>query len=101
MFFYISIYKNLFIADMIQSGVGFCKFNNIYIADTGNSKIVKYTSNQSNGITIAGGNGYGIQSNQFKEPYSLALDKQGNLFVSERLNHRIQVFQIDHNTLTC
>ena len=57
--------------------------------------------NQLSGVTVVDGNGCGTQSNQFKEAYSLALDKQGNIFVSDRLNYRVQIFQIDEKSNTC
>ncbi len=75
------------------------QYNNVYIIDTGNSRIIKWEPNQLTGVTVVGGDG--IKPKPFKEAYGLALDKQGNIFVSERLNNRIQLFQIDTNTVTC
>lgn len=43
--------------------------------------------------------GEGSEKGQFKEPTGLALDKDGNVWVTDSLNRRIQVFDNDGNFL--
>src|SRR2546421_6970263 len=43
-----------------------------------------------NGITVAGGNGYGSAANQFSFPHGVFVDASGNIFVADLYNHRIQ-----------
>ena len=45
-----------------------------------------------NGITVAGGNGFGSAPNQLFNPFGLFLDGAGNRYVADALNHRIQKF---------
>jgi gliding motility-associated-like protein len=68
---------------------------NLYVADENNNRIQKFppgSSNSTNAITIAGGNGEGSAPNQFYAPNSIAVDKTGNIFVCDELNNRIQKF---------
>lgn len=43
---------------------------------------------------IVGGNGQGSQNNQFFWPTDISFDNQGNLYVFDRQNHRIQRFNL-------
>jgi DNA-binding beta-propeller fold protein YncE len=65
---------------------------NVYVADSWNHRIQKFTSTGSYatrwGLT-GGGNG------QFAYPYGLATDAAGNVYVADQYNHRIQVFGRD------
>ncbi|CAF4506577.1 unnamed protein product, partial [Rotaria sp. Silwood2] len=42
-----------------------------------------------NGITVAGGNGYGSATNQFYNPWGLYVDDDLTIYVADVLNHRI------------
>ena len=44
---------------------------------------------------IIGGVGTGSRNDQLTWPHSLAFDRQGNLYVSDASNHRVQKFAID------
>lgn len=66
---------------------------NIYVADTYNHRIQFFPVGQLNGITIAGiSRTQGANATQLNTPYSVALDNQLNLYVSDGNNHRIQKF---------
>jgi hypothetical protein len=41
--------------------------------------------------------GEGDESNQFHHPTDLAFDSQGNLYVSDAWNHRVQFFAMINN----
>jgi YD repeat-containing protein len=69
---------------------------NLFIADTGNNRVRKVNTS---GIitTIAGtgtagfsGDGNKAVKAQLNEPYSVAVDSLGNVFVADRSNHRIR-----------
>ncbi len=45
---------------------------------------------QNNGIVVAGGNGTGSAQNQFANPAAIFVDKDGNLFIPDMTNNRIQ-----------
>ncbi|CAF1134479.1 unnamed protein product [Adineta steineri] len=62
----------------------------LFIADSGNDRIV---GSGLNGFRcLVGCYGIGSQSNQLEYPVSFSFDHSGNIFVSDRLNDRIQKF---------
>ncbi|CAF0938982.1 unnamed protein product [Adineta steineri] len=62
----------------------------LFIADSGNDRIV---GSGLNGFRcLVGCYGIGSQSNQLEYPVSFSFDSSGNIFVSDRLNDRIQKF---------
>lgn len=66
---------------------------NLYVADRNNHRIQLFMDGQFEGITIAGMTGMnGSNSNLLNEPWSVALDRQLNLYVADSKNHRIQKF---------
>jgi tripartite motif-containing protein 71 len=70
----------------------------VYVARTAASSVVKleYVNNSSDGLQYRGRTGsFGTGSNQFKRPADLAVDKCGNLWVSDTLNNRIQKLDKD------
>lgn len=64
----------------------------VWLADTGNSRILVY-DNQLNFIKAIGGRG--TKDLQFQEPFGLAADADGNVYVADRLNFRVQVIAPD------
>ncbi|CAF4904146.1 unnamed protein product, partial [Rotaria sp. Silwood1] len=42
-----------------------------------------------NGVTVAGGHGYGAGINQFRSPQSLFIDDNQTMIIADRFNHRI------------
>lgn len=69
----------------------------VYVADTGNNRIVRLfnPANELQFTTTIGSKG--IKNGQFYSPHQVALDNMGNLFVSDSGNHRIQVFDSTNN----
>ena len=65
---------------------------NVYISDTGNKRIVKYTSD---GVMIHGIGGAGSDEGRFQEPVGIAVEPDGTLYVADTWNRRIQVFTPD------
>ncbi|MEO7311387.1 MAG: hypothetical protein ABIX01_13375 [Chitinophagaceae bacterium] len=47
---------------------------------------------KANALTVAGGNGNGIAANQLAAPFGITKDAQGNTYVADANNHRIQKF---------
>ena len=67
--------------------------DNIFISDGyGNARVVKY---DPDGRFVAETPGLGKGSGQLDLPHSLQVDKQGNVYVADRSNNRIQVFDND------
>ncbi len=61
----------------------------VYVADTGNKRIVRY-ERSGNRVSSWGGPGNG--NGQFVEPVGLAADASGAIYVADTGNHRVQVF---------
>jgi sugar lactone lactonase YvrE len=68
----------------------------IYVVDCGNHRVMRWPKEGKEGRIVVGGrNGKGAQSNQFNGPKGLAFDRDGNLYVADSGNHRIQKFQAE------
>ena len=65
----------------------------LFVADghgaAGNNRIVKLTSD---GRFVKEWGGTGAEAGEFRDPHALAMDSQGRLFVADRANSRIQIF---------
>ena len=69
--------------------------NALYIADHDNSRIQKYLKDATFGETVAG-DPTGIRgptSNLLDHPSNLAVDLDGNMYVCDRWNSRIQLWK--------
>lgn len=64
----------------------------VYIADTGNNRIVRLFNKGHNLQFVKNIGKYGTGTAEFNQPRGIALDSQGNVYVTDRGNHRIQIF---------
>ncbi|CAF1194083.1 unnamed protein product [Adineta steineri] len=63
----------------------------IYVADRRNQRIMRWCEGKEEGEIVVGGFG---QENQLNSPNCLSFDAEGNLYVTDRWNNRIQKFEI-------
>jgi len=69
--------------------------DNIYVSDGYvDSRIAKLNKN---GDWIKTWGSYGNQNGQFRNPHNMQIDRQGNIYVADRGNGRIQVFDTEGN----
>jgi hypothetical protein len=73
------------------------------VTDSLNNRIVKWTTNYTaGGICIVGCSRIaGTNATQLNGPRDLKFDSQGNLYVSDQSNHRIQKYMIQLPTSPC
>ena len=62
---------------------------NLWISDGGTNRIVKY---DLDGHYLYGWGGPGGQPGQFNGPHSITVDQEGNLYLAEVFNGRVQKF---------
>jgi hypothetical protein len=75
--------------------VGFDAAGNIFVTDGyGNSRVVKF---DKNGRFVKAAGTRGSQPGQLNLPHTMAMDAQGNVYVGDRSNARVQVFDNDLN----
>jgi DNA-binding beta-propeller fold protein YncE len=73
------------------------KTGELYISDGyGNARVHKYTAD---GRHLFCWGDFGVEPGQFNLPHSICADRQGNLYVADRENHRIQMFDDQGNYL--
>ncbi len=70
-------------------GVAVDSSGNVYVADTNNNRIQKFTSSGAY-MTQWGSSGSG--DGQFSNPNGVAVDSSGNVYVADTYNNRIQKF---------
>jgi sugar lactone lactonase YvrE len=83
---------------------------NLYVADSGNHRVLFYSAPLTSGMpasrvygqggsfTSAIDNNGGVSANSLSSPADLALDVQGNLFVADANNHRILQYNTPQTT---
>src|SRR5947209_4527060 len=75
--------------------VGWDAAGNIFVTDGyGNSRVLKY---DKNGRFLKAAGSKGSAPGQLNLPHTMAMDAQGNVYVGDRSNARIQVFDNDLN----
>ena len=82
------------VADLVIARNG-----DIFIADgeSTNTRVVKYSKD---GTFVSWWGGKGTEPGQFDEPHSIAIDSDGRLYVGDRRNKRVQVFDQQGKFLT-
>jgi glucose/arabinose dehydrogenase/sugar lactone lactonase YvrE len=70
-------------------GIAVDQQGNVYVVDTGNDRIQKFSAN---GSFIGELGRHGVRNGTFKNPEGIALDQQGNIYVVDTGNNRIQKF---------
>ena len=66
--------------------------NVLYIADTGNHRILRWTLNDTTATVVAGGQGAGSNASQLNTPSAVYVDRNGSMVVSDSGNYRAQYF---------
>jgi DNA-binding beta-propeller fold protein YncE len=83
--------------DIGPEGIDVDSSGNIFVADSGNSRVQKF---DNNGKFILKWGSNGTANGQFKYPSGLAVDSSGNVFVSDEGNKNVQKFDSDGKFMT-
>ena len=67
----------------------------LYVSDTVEDEVRRYTIGDKNGIVVAGGNARGNQLNQLNWPTYLFIDEEQAVYVSDTYNHRVMKWNKD------
>ena len=74
---------------IVPGGVAADRNGNVYVADTGNHRIQKFSSH---GAFVAKWGTQGSGDREFSDPRDVTTDAIGNVYVADTGNHRIQKF---------
>jgi hypothetical protein len=61
----------------------------VYVADTGNHRVVRWDAGAATGVVVAGGTGRGAGAAQLDSPQGVAVDEQGSVWVGDTANDRV------------
>lgn len=67
----------------------------LYIADSGNHRVMRWSLDDTNGTIVAGDNGEGDDLNQLCYPNGIVVDNMGTVYVADTCNNRIMVWERD------
>ena len=70
---------------------------NVYVVDTGNNRIQKFTSD---GVFLFKWGSFGAGPGQFNHPHGIGIGPMGNVYVAATGNHRVQKFTSEGVFLT-
>ncbi|CAF4883120.1 unnamed protein product [Rotaria sp. Silwood1] len=68
----------------------------IFIADSGNNRILKWNIGEVSAAVVLVGSGSGPNPNQLRNPTSLKFDLQGNMYVVDNRNNRVQKYLVNN-----
>jgi DNA-binding beta-propeller fold protein YncE len=77
------------------TGVAANEDGDVYVADSGKHRVVRFKNPQKNLEFVRAIGGYGSLPGQFNSPRGIAMDSRGMVYVCDWGNHRIQVLRPD------
>lgn len=70
----------------------------MYILDSSNCRVLQWTPGDPMGFPVAGDNGCGGSLTQLDVSYSMFVDSQYNMYISESSNHRVTLWTAANTT---
>ncbi|CAF3483047.1 unnamed protein product [Rotaria socialis] len=68
----------------------------IHVVDSGNHRVIRWVqADKKQGTVMVGGNDFESRENQFYSPEDLSFGPHGNLYVTDKYNHRVQRFSLE------
>ncbi len=72
------------------------QFDTIYTVDHDLHQVIRWFKGAPAAELLFGGQRYGGRANEFAHPIDIDFDRQGNLYITDRNNHRIQMFALNN-----
>ena len=66
----------------------------VYVADRANARIMRWPEGSTAGTVMVGGYGTGTAMIQFYGVYGLSFDAQGNFYIMDCGNDRVQKYEL-------
>jgi DNA-binding beta-propeller fold protein YncE len=79
-------------AVFLTVGVAVDAAGNVYVTDSGNSRVQKFRLEGSSVTRTAVWGSGGTSDGQFSSPYGIALDAKDRVYVADSTDHRVQQF---------
>lgn len=76
-------------------GIAANEKGDVYVADTGNHRIVRFKNPKRKLEFVKAIGGRGALAGEFESPEGVALDSQGMVYITDTGNHRIQILRPD------
>ena len=67
----------------------------MYIVAFSNDRILRWFTTSTVGSIIIANQNIENKSNRLSDPYDIAFDREGNLYLADTSNHRVQMYRID------
>lgn len=77
------------------TGVAANEQGDVYVADAGNHRIVRFFNPKANLKFVRAIGGKGARPGQFDSPQGIAMDSHGMVYVADTGNHRVQIIRPD------
>jgi sugar lactone lactonase YvrE len=79
------------------SGIFIDSSNTLYVADGSNNRVQQFLLGSTIGTTVAGqpNGSFGSQANRLWDPSDVAVDLNGNIYVAEINNNRVQLWHVN------
>ncbi|CAF4734610.1 unnamed protein product, partial [Rotaria sp. Silwood2] len=71
------------------------QFGTVYVAYCDNNRVMRWLKEAKQGTVVVDGNDEEKEPNELCYPQDLSFDRQGNLYIVDYANDRIQRFNID------
>ena len=84
----LSLLDSVFLT-LLARGVAVDQDGSVYVADSNNQRLMKWSVSATQGVVIFGDKGIGNRTDQLNTPAALIRDKNGTIFVVDERNDRI------------
>jgi sugar lactone lactonase YvrE len=83
------IHREIIIRDISCFGLAMDNNKDLYVTNSDENEVRRWSLGDMNEVLVAGGNGRGEDLNQLNDPTHIFVDEDHSVYVSERDNHRV------------